>query len=156
MQVNILEFIKKGKFGELKIDQKKEEVLKILPKPDTVDYPSNLERKYCILTYGNIEFHFIEDSLHLIHSDNFTYLDGGNALKLNLWKFEGNISEIKLEEMIENLVKEEVKFSLLKNNKLDNTILKTEGDVELLFEQESNSTNYFLEAISLQGKKYKS
>ncbi len=154
MKVSVLEFLKSGKFGKVKIDHKKEEVLKTLPKPDIVDYPPYQERKCCILTYGSIELHFIEDVLCLIHADNFIYLDGGEVLKIDFWVLDGNASEIKLEEMIENLSKEKVKFSLLKNKELNNTIIKTEGNVELLFEQKSNSTDYFLEAISLQSKKH--
>ena len=54
INIDILDFIKNGKFDYIKLGQTKEWILNNFPDPDILDF------KYNIWTYGNIEFHWNE------------------------------------------------------------------------------------------------
>jgi hypothetical protein len=82
--VNLLDFIKSGKFDFIKLDQTKEWIINNFPDPDGLAaMPETYEHP--IWQYGNIEFHFTDNQLSLIYSDYIDTLDGGKSLELDKW-----------------------------------------------------------------------
>ncbi len=128
IEIDILDFIKNGKFDFIKIGQTKEWILNNFPDPDVFGMGKTIQDAE-ILCYGNIEFHFYEGKLSLIHGENLNELNGGNFLKIKKWIFlenkdltllefinELNIKEIDFTKKTENFNSKYVKIHILKSN----------------------------------------
>jgi hypothetical protein len=84
--IDLLEFIKTGKFDHIKIGQTKQWMLNNFPDPDDFQDSPDMHNNP-IWRFGNIEFHFNKEELFLIHSDYIDTLDGGESLELKKWIF---------------------------------------------------------------------
>jgi hypothetical protein len=84
--IDLLEFIKSGRFDYIKLGQTKEWILNNFPDPDGFAESPEVSR-HPIWQYGNIKFHFTQDQLTLIYSDYIDTLDGGESLELYEWIF---------------------------------------------------------------------
>jgi hypothetical protein len=109
LDIDLLEFIRTGKFDYIKIGQTKEWISNNFPDPDLM-YKDNYESP--IWFYGNIEFHFHEDeTLFLIYSDYIETLTGGDNLKLNKWIFN-EPDKLTIENVTHHLTKQRIAFKL--------------------------------------------
>lgn len=61
------------------------EVRAFLGTPDDVGRTSNKHGRSSILKYGDLEFSFHDDSLGLIHTDDFEVPSGGKSIQLDPW-----------------------------------------------------------------------
>ena len=84
--IDLLEFIKSGRFDYIKLGQTKEWLLNNFPDPDGFAESPKMNA-HPIWQYGNIEFHFTQGQLTLIYSDYIDSLDGGKSLELHKWIF---------------------------------------------------------------------
>jgi len=100
IEINLKDFFIKGKFDYIQLGQSKEWIVNNFPDPD--GYSSQIETPKIyesnIWCYGNIEFHFHEELLFLIYSDDLYPLDGGDNLLLDKW-FLGKATSISLKEV---------------------------------------------------------
>ncbi len=151
IKIDLLEFIRTGKFDYLQLGQTRAWVLNHFPDPDGFKQGDNWRRnKFEIFTYGNFELHFYQDILYLIFSDNLD-LDGGPSLKLtNQWILEKE-EELTLPYVINELLKEKIDFRTFTDDSLFSIKLQTIGKTILHFETEeiSDPQQYKLNAIWL-------
>ena len=110
LDIDLLDFIKTGKFDYIKIGQTKEWISNNFPSPNRTD-KNNYDSP--IWFYGNIEFHFYDDdqTLYLIYTDYIDTLDGGEDLRLNKWIFS-EPDKLTIENVTRHLVKERIAFKL--------------------------------------------
>lgn len=109
VHIDLLDFLRTGEFGPLKLGQTKEWIGKNFAKPDMV-YRNNDESP--IWHYGNIELHFHDDNhLFLVHADHIDSLTGGEVIDLNKWIFD-RPQMLTLEYVICHLNKERISFKL--------------------------------------------
>jgi hypothetical protein len=66
--IDLLDFIKYGKFDYIKIGKSKEWIINNFPDPDFLSKSPEVYN-HPIWQYGNIEFHFNNEELFLIYSD---------------------------------------------------------------------------------------
>ena len=154
-KINLLEFIKYGKFSTLQLGESRDSFLDNFPSPDGFEDGDDWrDGNFEIFTYGDMEFHFFKDRLYLIFSDYFNILDGGDSLAFeDRWIFEKESKMLTIEYVVLKLVNEKIAFSIEWNEKsLGTVVLKIQSGVELLFEKENHNDNFSLMAISLVEK----
>lgn len=105
--INLLNFIRTGKFDYIKLGQTKAWILNNFPDPD--NFPDDYDDP--IWRYGNIEFHFNGDELFLIYSDYINTLTGGQSLHLEKWIFD-KPKELTLENVARHLARERINYKL--------------------------------------------
>lgn len=135
IKIDLLEFIKNGKFDYIKLGQTKEWIINNFPDPDgfSTDF---LSPKCTIWTYGNIEFHFDKtNKLFLIFSDYLHELDGGESLDLNKWVFE-DYSKLTLMYVLTQLNRQKIDYCKACDH--FGVTIKTNGGVELSFAKDSD------------------
>src|SRR5688500_4761400 len=109
IDIDLLAFIKLGKFDYIKLGQTKEWIINNFPDPDDT-YKDNYNSP--IWFYGDIEFHFNDDNeLFLIYSDHIDTLNGGQNLRLHKWIFEKS-EQLTIENVIRHLAKERIGYRL--------------------------------------------
>lgn len=106
--IDLLEFIKTGKFDHIKIGQTKQWILDNFPDPDNFQDSSDM-RNNSIRRFGNIEFHFSKEELFLIHSDYIDTMDGGESLELKKWIFS-EPKKLFLSYVLEQLNQQRINF----------------------------------------------
>lgn len=129
VKINFLDFIKKGKFGNIQLGQTKHWILNNFPDPDDFGIGTTLEDAK-IWRYGNIEFHFEGNNLFLIFSDYLRELDGGSKLNLDKWIFK-NYEKLNLTYVSTQLNLQEIDYC--KSIEHFGIRLKTKSQVELDF-----------------------
>lgn len=138
IEIDILDFIKTGKFDYLKVGQTKEWILNNFPDPDDIGIGDTIMNAK-IWFYGNIELHFDKEELFLIFTDNIDDLDGGQNLKLNKWILNDRNS-LTLSNFIDKLNIERIDFSK-KTEKSDLEYVRlniSKSNVQLTFTDEEN------------------
>ncbi|WP_375471081.1 hypothetical protein [uncultured Nostoc sp.] len=144
IDIDLLAFIKTGKFDYIKLGQTKEWILNNFPDPDDT---SKGDLKSSIWRYGNIEFHFDNnDKLFLIFSDYIDTLDGGPSLRLHKWIFD-RPKELSLTNVVRQLAVERISYKLeyvvLPNEYTSIAIYSLGSGVKLSFVQpESDDEDY--------------
>lgn len=134
--INILDFIKKGVFGEILVGDTKEEIINKISTPD--DYAAGKSlKKAKIWRYGNIEFHFYEQILNSIFSDYLEKLEGGRQLVLYKWIFDKQ--PVTLQNVIDSLEKESINYSRSLNSLSQIELKILESNVKLIFVQENDN-----------------
>jgi hypothetical protein len=108
--IDLLEFIKTGKFDYVKLGQTKQWILTNFPDPDDYQDSSGVYDNP-IWWYGNIEFHFDKEELFLIHSDYIETLDGGDSLELKKWIFS-DPQKLNLCYVLEQLNQQRIDFKV--------------------------------------------
>lgn len=107
--INLLDFIKTGKFDYIKLGQTREWIFNNFPDPDWLtDNPDTYANP--IWQYGNIEFHFSDNQLSLIYSDYIDTLDGGDSLELDKWIF-AEPQKLKLSYVMTQLNQQRISFT---------------------------------------------
>lgn len=93
--VSMLEFLRTGQFGPVRLGSSRNELRGYLGEPETWGrpyLPRSSAAQAGIWKYGDIEFHFREDTLWLIFADHIRTLKGGKAIDLDPWVLSGNIT----------------------------------------------------------------
>lgn len=109
VHIDLLDFVRNGKFDYIKLGQTKEWIINNFPNPD--DYSNSFLYSKCnIWTYGNIEFHFNKaNTLFSIFLDYLYELDGGKNLDLNKWIFD-DYSKFSLAYVLAKLNEQEIDY----------------------------------------------
>jgi hypothetical protein len=111
--IDLLTFMRTGRFDCIEPGQTQEYVLHNFPDPDGFDArdlaPAGSGR-FTIWRYGNIELHFEGDRLYLIYSDYIDTLTGGEALAVAPWIL-GDPARRSLSEVMRALTRERIDFS---------------------------------------------
>jgi hypothetical protein len=163
--VDLYDFVTNGIFDCIKIGQTKEWILSNFPDPDYTENGLHITKKGNIWTYGNIEFHFVDNILNLIFCDNFVSLDiltdkitdhwdAGRHIDLNKWIFV-KANSLKCNEIMTILNQARINFSLFHSPNLRSAVIRIlKSNVELVFEKENDcideDTNF--RAFSLASK----
>lgn len=112
VELDILEFVKTGKFGFLKLGESKEEIINQgFPPEDWLNKQTIASS--AIWRYGNIELHF-DDSNHLsgIFTDYVTNIDGGESISIiNWWILPNGKASPNLLDTIQELNNLNIDFS---------------------------------------------
>lgn len=131
INIDILEFLKFGKFDYIELGQTKSWILKNFPDPDDFNHSHLFSNNCSIWRYGNIEFHFDNDKLYLIYSDYLNDLDGGRYIQLNKWILEDS-AKLTLLEVLRKLNEANIDYHKYQESNLIN--LKLDSGVILSFE----------------------
>lgn len=133
IEIDLLEFIRTGKFDFIKLGKTKEWILSNFSDPDNLDLDTYRSPVWC---YGNIEFHFHEEELFLIYSDYVNELSGGPHLTFRKWLFD-NPKQLTLGKVAWQLATERIGFQLsygiLTNGCMSATITALASNVKLSF-----------------------
>jgi len=140
--IDFKDFFKSGKFDFIKIGKTKDWILNNFPDPDFLKQNPEI-RNSPIWNYGNLEFHFHQDTLFMIFSDDIKELNGGESLELNKW-FLDETSELTLINIIKKLIDEKINFDKKSNVIVHPSVqLKLESGVTLAFiVNEKDNENY--------------
>ncbi|SJZ32030.1 hypothetical protein [Sediminibacterium ginsengisoli] len=143
IDIDLLTFIKTGKFDYIKIGQTKEWIINNFPDPDDT-YADNYNSP--IWFYGDIEFHFNdEEKLSLIYSDRIYTLSGGQSLRLYKWIFD-KPKELTIQNVTKSLAKERIgyklKYETLSNGFTSAAIEILESKVKMRFSLLESEEDY--------------
>jgi len=85
--VSMIEFLRTGAFGSVRLGMPRLDVEEVLGSPDDVSTMMNKNRRPAIWKYGDIELHFDPDGDDLlsIYTDEFDVPSGGRAIDLDPW-----------------------------------------------------------------------
>ena len=156
IEIDLLDFVKTGKFDYLKIGQTRAFILENFPNPDGFEDGENWRNgDFEIFTYGDFELHFSNDILYLIFADFEGLIEQGESLSfINKWIFKKNTSQLNLRYVIGELLNSKIDFTTSRKDELFSIILKTTGNVEIHFESDesTNPADYYFSAIWLNDK----
>ncbi len=140
VEINILAFVKDGKFDVLKTGQTRDWVLNNFPIPDDFDNGESYKHgEFEIFNYGDFELHFFRDTLYLIFADYKGAINAGTSLLLtHKWIFEKDTSDLNFPYVIEALKKENIDFTTQKNDTLYSVTLHLKSKVDLHFESDNS------------------
>lgn len=151
MEISLLDFIKTGKFGNIRVGQSMHYVRDNFPEPDDIWDAGN---DTCIWSYGVFEFHFISGQLTLLWCDNLSYLEnpGKKQYRLDKWLLD-EPNNMTFSYFCSLLDQEGIKYSLRgsfftsqEQGLPDNVILSVDSvDTEIYFEDSEE------EATSISG-----
>ena len=151
IDIDLLTFIKTGKFDYIKLGQTKEWIINNFPDPDE-NYADNYNSP--IWFYGDIEFHFNDDNkLFLVYSDRIDTLNGGQSLRLHKWIFD-KPQELTIQNVTNHLAKERIgyqlKYGTLSNAFTSATIEILSSGVTMGFSLPENEEDYdqYLERLA--------
>lgn len=133
--INIEEFIRTGKFGEINFGINRTQLEKILGKTDWLHYTSRKSKFPSIYKYDLIEFYFEEEENGRLYGIQ-VQLQTQEAQKGGLEVNYGFLSEVKsLEKVKEELIERNIQFQeFIKPYDNGNTKrIKTKGNVILIF-----------------------
>ena len=151
IDIDLLTFIKTGKFDYIKLGQTKEWIINNFPDPDET-YGDNCNSP--IWFYGDIEFHFNDDNkLFLIYSDHIDTLNGGQSLRLQKWIFD-KPQELTIHNVTNHLAKERIgyqlKYETLSSRDTSAAIEILSSGVSMRFSLPENEEDYdqYLECLA--------
>lgn len=151
--INLMNFIKSGKFDVLSMGQNRDWVVHIFPTPDGfADNEGWRNGEFEIFSYGDLELHFSNDILYLIFADFKGKISGGNSLVFtDKWIFTQDTSALNLAYVAEVLKTENIGFTIETNDKLHTIILHLQSKVSLHFESDAlrEWKDYLFTAFSL-------
>jgi len=116
-------------------------VLDNFPNPDDFeDGESWRNGEFEIFNYGDFELHFSHDILYLIFADFDGMIDAGDALIFTQkWIFEKDTSALNLPYVIDELEKENIRFTQEKNDTLFSIKLNLDNRVVIHFESDEST-----------------
>ncbi|GAB5407564.1 MAG: hypothetical protein Aurels2KO_57950 [Aureliella sp.] len=83
--ISIADLIELGTFGPIAIGSTRHAVGAIFGEPTDATI-TNRRQTSCVWRYGEVEFHFDDDLLSLIHCDADDLFEGGPTLAIHPWK----------------------------------------------------------------------
>jgi len=108
--IDMMQFLKTGKFDCIEPGQDKQWILNNFPDPDGLAREEALKkRKNDIWQYGDFEFHFSHDQLQMVYADYWRCLDGGGHIRLMHWMTD---QPVTLHQMMQALNRERMDFSV--------------------------------------------
>jgi hypothetical protein len=134
IEISIFDFFKYGKFDCITLGQTKEWISNNFPDADS-EYQNEA---FCILKYGDIEFHFHKNILFLIFSEEFDNFNGGKNLIIDKWILE-KPKELKLLNVLAKLNENDIDYEKREDNL--GIKLKLESGIELTFENNNDIEN---------------
>ena len=164
INVELLEFLRSGRFGPIALGMNRTQVEAALGKPQEWggnwhDWSDEMKRRdrnrelsyteYPIWVYDAMEFHFEgNQQLWLIYCDHLDWLtDHGQLFNLNLWIFETS-RKISREQFIQALTEEHLLYRE-KSDQYVGTIILPSG-VEALYDLDSPDEIVTIKMSSLQ------
>jgi len=107
MKASLKAFVKTGVFGQIQLRMKRSSVASFLGAPTDWLHSAPSREQSAIWKYGDVEFHFENDVLHMIFLDKLRDVKGSRNLELDLWTLSEGLS---LSEAEEHLAKARVTF----------------------------------------------
>ena len=130
IQLDLLAFLKFGKFDFIKLGQRKEWILANFPDPDDFD-EQMLSSKWPIWTYDRLEFHFDQNNeLTLIYTDYLHEIKSNSRFEVKPWIFE-NPSKLTLLFVLAELNENAIDYQKLTG--IYGVLLQLKSGVELSF-----------------------
>lgn len=83
--VSLRDFARTGAFGPVELGAARDRVRESLGAPDGWGGSGTSERTAAIWKYGTTEFHFADDALGRVYSDDFEVPEGGSRVALDPW-----------------------------------------------------------------------
>ena len=162
VKIDLMQFLKAGKFDCIDLGQEKSWILEHFPRPDE-DYASLNSDEFEIVSYGSVELHFQNKILYLIFSDHINHKKSkkafytGKKLEFTNQSFFGKTGKsLKLPYVMMALIKEKINYQIVwSKHGFDAVEVITEGGVSLLFEPKDDPDKiktYRLVAMSLLKK----
>ncbi len=108
IQIDLLDFVKYGKFDYIELGNDKQWIINNFPNPDGFN-ESFFQDKCSIWRYGNLEFHFDGAVLYQIYSDYINQLNAGEQIQLDKWIL-ATPSKLTLLYVIEHLNNENIEY----------------------------------------------
>ena len=102
VEVSLKELIESGRYGPLRLGVSREQVESFLGAPDDWSAGPCKFSQATILKYGDVEFHFDprDDSLWLIHLEQFEAPSGGKSVSLDPWVIRPSLTVSEMEECL--------------------------------------------------------
>lgn len=92
--VSMLDFLRTGEFGPLKLGTSRTELQGCLGNPENWGPYQKAQQHAAVWKYGDIEFYFDDSgTLWIIFSDHVEVLNGGKAIDLDPWAAHRKASE---------------------------------------------------------------
>jgi hypothetical protein len=152
IKINLLDFIKSGKFEFVTIGQNKEWLAANFPDPDFKTKPKNNSSCW---GFGKIEFWFVDDELDMIFTDHLEYLNAGNAIELDKSIFNDQTKN-KLKYVQSKLTQFDIDYHIRHDSNLEQIILTVaHSNVKLgfgFYDEQIEKDNYELIYIFLKSK----
>jgi len=154
IKINLLDFIKTGKFDYVTLGKTKEWMENNFPEPD---FKHTFKKSSALWGYGDFEIYFTNDETSMIYTDRIETLESGNHLEIDksifgiyekctLVDIQSKFNEIEIDYQVKHLVK------------LEQVILKiSKSNVELSFgfyDEKVKKENYELLSIHLTSPAY--
>lgn len=159
--IDMLEFLKTGKFDYLEIGQTQEWMLNNFPDPDFMSEQGSLTYGNDIWMYGKVELHFFDGKLLTIWSDHFQdrYYQGkkfnlGEHITVKPWIFR-HPKKLTLDYVMRKFVKVGIDFDKRTTPYSIDLVLKS--GVKLLFQNPNDSKHrnpnrYLMTAFAFSGQ----
>lgn len=87
--VSMQEFLRTGEFGPVRLEMSRGQLRGLLGEPAGWGPSPKAKHNAGIWKYGDVEFYFNGNILSLIFADDIDTLDGGKAINLDPWVFNG-------------------------------------------------------------------
>lgn len=150
IEINLLDFIKTGKFDYVTIGHTKEWITANFPEPD---FKTKSKNKSSCWGYGKIEFWFVDERLNMIFTDHLEYLDAGSEIELDKSIFsDQNVNKLNL--LQSKLNESCIDYQIQHKTNLEQIIITiTQSKVELRFgfhDEKTKIDDYELFSIALK------
>lgn len=157
IEIDMLDFLKTGKFDCLALGQTNEWIYHNFPNPDDYTGKHFLPLlPQTIWLYGMFELHFFDGKLQMIFSDHFQHdiyghsLNAGEHIRVKPWIFKHK-KKLTLAYVMRKLTNEGIDFEKITTKW--HICLKLQSNVKLLFDNNGNknlkATDYLMMAFSL-------
>lgn len=90
--VSMQDFLRTGEFGPVRLGMSRGQLRGLLGEPEGWGPSPQAKHNAGIWKYGDVEFYLNEDFLWLIFADDIDTLDGGKAIDLDPWVFNGKVT----------------------------------------------------------------
>jgi len=154
VKINLLEFVKTGKFDYATLGKTKDWMDKNFPEPD---FKHRFNKSTTCWKYGDFEIYFTNDKTSMISTDRMETLLTGNHIELDKSIFE-NQKECTLSNIQNKFNEIEINYEVKHIQKLDQVIITVaESNVELgfgFYEEKLKKENYELLFIQLTSPAY--
>ncbi len=134
--VSMLEFLRTGLWGPIRLQMTRSQVQASIGPPDVV----SVKREPAIWKYGDVEFHFVQAALVLIHIDHFDPASGlprtGERMRLDPWVIRQGIAQSALEP---HLQAQQLPFREVQRVEPNVAVLRVGAGIQLYFVEQSGA-----------------
>ena len=138
--VSMLEFLRTGEFGPIKLGISRAELRGCLDGPEDWEPYPKAKQHAAVWKYGDIEFYFDDDNiLWMIFSDHVKTLNGGSAIDLDPWVIS---SSLTVKQALRDLEDASIPFERNDSNpNPDGQWFRVGAGVDLMFLGETQSSS---------------